>query len=88
MSVTWPPPTAVDAATTVTVTGIVIDTPVPVIVMAPTNCPVAVKDAVFQLADNVAGWDLLTLNVAAESAIQDWFALTVSATAAVDTVLN
>jgi hypothetical protein len=78
----------VDAAATVTVTGIVIDTPVPVIAIAPLYCPAAVKDAVFQPADNEAGWDLLTFNVVADSAIQDWFALTVSATAAADAVLN
>jgi hypothetical protein len=75
-------------ALTVTSTGIVMDTFVPVIAMAPLYCPAAVNDDVLKATDKVAGFAWLTLKLAAESMIHDWFAFTVSETAAVDAVLN
>ena len=88
ISVDWPPITTVGAALTLTTTGIATDTPVPVNVMLPVYVPAKVSDAVLKVIDKLAVLDWLTLKLAAESPIHVWLALTVSATAAADVVLN
>jgi len=64
------------------------DTPVPVSVMLPVYVPAALNDAVLTITDKLAGFDWLTLKLAAESPIHDWLALAVSTTAAADVVVN
>jgi len=88
ITVAWPPVTAVGAGLTVTLTGIERETPVPVTWMVALYGPAVVKDAVFKATDKVAGWEWLTLKLAAESPIHNWLALAVSDIAAVDVVLN
>ena len=79
---------AVLAALTFTCTGMETLTPVPVKVMVPVYEAAAVNEAVFTLTDKMAGFARLTLTLLAVSPIQVWLALTVSATAEVDAVLN
>jgi hypothetical protein len=64
------------------------DTPVPVKAMLPVYVPAALKEAVLKVTDKLAGFDWLTLKLAAESPIHDWLALAVRETAAADVVLN
>jgi len=47
-----------------------------------------VNDWLLKVIDKLAGFDWLTLKVAAESPIHGWLALAVSETAAADAVLN
>jgi hypothetical protein len=56
--------------------------------MLPVYVPAKVSDAVLKVIDKLAAFDWLTLKLAAESPIHVWLALTVSATAAADVVLN
>ena len=77
-----------NAAATLTVTGMETDTPMPVRAMLPEYVPAALKDAVLKVTDKLAGLDWLTLKLLAESPIHDWFAAALSATAAADAVLN
>ena len=88
ISVDWPPETTVGAALTLTTIGIETDTPVPVNVMLPVYVPAALNAAALKVTGKLAGFDWLTLKLAAESPIHVWLALTVSATAAADVVLN
>jgi hypothetical protein len=64
------------------------DTPVPVNVMLPVYVPAALNAAALKVTGKLAGFDWLTLKLAAESPIHVWLALAVSETAAVDAVVN
>jgi len=88
ISVDWPPVTTVGAAFTLTCTGMDTDTPVPVNVMLPVYVPAALNAAALKVTGKLAGFDWLTLKLAAESPIHVWLALAVSETAAVDAVVN
>jgi hypothetical protein len=79
---------AVAAAVTFTTTGMATETPVPVKAMLPLYVPATLNDWLLKITDRLAGFDWLMLKLVAESPIQDWLALAVSATAAADVVLN
>jgi hypothetical protein len=76
------------AAETFTCTGMETATPVPARLTLPVYVPAVLNEAVLKVMDKLAGFDSLTLKLAAESPIHDWLALAVNATGDADAVLN